>query len=112
MRVHIALVVVAPRDAATGTQRWELQMNGPLWSSPVVVDNTLIQGDCAGNLNAFDLTAANDGTPPPKLWSVFLGGCIESTPAVWDGRIFVGTRMGRASSTGHRDSGSVDVFGG
>ena len=23
-----------------------------------------------------------------------LGGCIESTPAVWKGRIYVGTRAG------------------
>jgi hypothetical protein len=31
---------------------------------------------------------------PKELWSVELGGCIESTPAVWKGRIFVGTRAG------------------
>ena len=29
-----------------------------------------------------------------ELWRVELGGCIESTPAVWKGQIFVGTRAG------------------
>jgi hypothetical protein len=31
---------------------------------------------------------------PPELWSVHLGGCIEATPAVWKGRIYIGTRGG------------------
>jgi hypothetical protein len=31
---------------------------------------------------------------PPELWSVQLGGCIEATPAAWNGRIYVGTRGG------------------
>jgi len=37
---------------------------------------------------------------PPLLWQVELGGCIESTPAVWDGRIYVGTRAGRFFALG------------
>ena len=41
-----------------------------------------------------------------------LGGCIESTPAVWDGRIFVGTRAGRffaLSDDGTLESPTADV---
>ena len=34
------------------------------------------------------------GRRPRALWSIRLGGCIESTPAVWRGRIYVGTRGG------------------
>lgn len=78
-------------DRDTGEEWWTLDLPGPLWSSPVVVDNTLIQADCNGGLNAFDLQA--DG-PPAPLWSIQVGGCLESTPAVWDGRIFVGSRDG------------------
>lgn len=75
-----------------GAIRWELKLPGPTWSSPVVVDDTLIQGDCSGNLRAF---ALGDGTAvPTELWSVQLGGCVESTPAVWKGRIYVGSRGG------------------
>lgn len=78
-------------DAATGAEQWTLNLPGPLWSSPVVVDDVLIQPDCGGNLNAFDLTP---GAAPTPKWSVALGGCIESTPAVWDGWIYVGSRDG------------------
>jgi len=96
--LHGDLVIVATNggevlglDRDQGTLRWRLDLPGPLWSSPVVVDDTLIQADCEGNLNAFDLA---DGPSPTPLWSLELGGCIESTPAVWDGQIFVGTRSG------------------
>ena len=79
-------------DRADGTVRWELRLPGPLWSSPVVVDDVLVQGDCAGVLHGFDVS---DTAPAPvPLWEVELDGCIESTPAVWDGAIYLGTRGG------------------
>jgi outer membrane protein assembly factor BamB len=77
-------------DRATGERRWRLRLPGPTWGSPVVVDDVLVQGDCRGNLRAFDVS----GRRPRPLWSIRLGGCIESTPAVWRGRIYVGTRGG------------------
>ncbi len=79
-------------DGRTGTVRWRKQLPGPVWSSPVVVDDVLIQGDCSGTLSAYDLT--DTAVEPPTLWQVSLGGCIESTPAVWRGGIYVGTRAG------------------
>lgn len=77
-------------DRADGAERWVLNLPGPLWQSPVVVDGVLIQGDCQGFLNAFDLS----GGTPVEQWRIELGGCIESTPAVWNGQIFVGSRNG------------------
>ena len=57
-----------------------------------MVDGVWLQGDCAGVLHAFDVSRpAHD---PAELWSVKLGGCIESTPAVWKGLVYVGTRAG------------------
>ncbi|MGI9599324.1 MAG: PQQ-binding-like beta-propeller repeat protein [Acidimicrobiales bacterium] len=88
-------------DRESGELRWTLDLPGPLWSSPVVVDETLIQGDCNGVLHAFDLSDTD--RPPPRLWRLRLGGCIESTPAVWDGQIFVGTRDGRFYGIGDRN---------
>lgn len=79
-------------DRADGTERWTLRMPGPLWQSPVIVDDTLIQGDCEGGLHAFDVSDTT--IEPPQLWSIQLEGCIESTPAVWDGWIYVGSRSG------------------
>ncbi|MFY1675115.1 PQQ-binding-like beta-propeller repeat protein [Plantactinospora sp. WMMB334] len=79
-------------DRATGAVRWRLALPGPTWQSPVVVDDVLVIGDCAGVLHAYDV--ADTSVAPKPLWKVKLGGCIESTPAVWRGRIYVGTRAG------------------
>lgn len=80
-------------DRADGTVLWQFRLPGPLWSSPVVVDDVLVLGDCAGVLHGYDV-----GDPrrlPTGSWSVRLGGCIEATPAVWKGWIWVATRGGR-----------------
>ena len=79
-------------DRATGAMKWEMRLPGPLWASPVVVDDVLLVGDCDGFFHAFDVS--NPDVVPPKLWTIELGSCIEATPAVWDGRIYLGTRGG------------------
>ncbi|MBA2281053.1 MAG: PQQ-binding-like beta-propeller repeat protein [Acidimicrobiia bacterium] len=99
-------VVIVPDDAgrvrgwdmATGEQLWQFELPGPTWQSTVVVDDVMIQGDCNGFLHGYDVS--DPRVLPPELWTVELGGCIESTPAVWDGRIFVGTRAGRFHALG------------
>jgi outer membrane protein assembly factor BamB len=99
-------VIIVPDDAgfvrgwdmATGAELWEFRLPGPTWQSPVVVDDVLIQGDCNGVLHAYDLS--DPRVLPTELWQVTLGGCIESTPAVWNGRLFVGTRAGRFFAVG------------
>ena len=97
--IYRDLVIVATNggaikgiDRRTGAVRWENSLPGPTWQSPVVVDQVLIQGDCNGVLHAYDVSDTT--VQPPELWQVQLGGCIESTPAVWKGQIFVGTRAG------------------
>ena len=97
--VHRDLVIVPTHDGRvlgldrdTGATRWTLQLPGPVWSSPVIIGDTWVQGDCLGDMHAFDLTDTN--LPPVELWSVSVGGCIESTPVIWEGRIWIGTRGG------------------
>ncbi len=85
-------------DRVDGSIRWTKSLPGPLWSSPVVVDDVLVQGDCGGSLRAFDV--ADTTREPDQLWRVELGGCIESTPAVWNGWIYVGTRAGAVYGIG------------
>jgi hypothetical protein len=81
-------------DRGTGAVLWEHALGGPAWGSPVVVDDVLLIGDCTGNdLHAYDLS--DHRVAPPPLWSVDLGGCIEATPAVWKGRIYIGSRAGK-----------------
>ncbi len=79
-------------DHATGAIMWERQIGSPAIASPVVVDGTLLQGDCSGHLYAWDVSDPN--AQPTLRWNLNLGDCIESTPAVWHGWLYVGTRAG------------------
>jgi PQQ-like domain len=79
-------------DRNTGAIRWEKKLPAPLMGSPSIVDGVWLQGDCAGVLHAYDVK--NTAIDPPELWQVPLGQCIEATPAVWKGRIYIGTRGG------------------
>jgi PQQ enzyme repeat len=89
-------------DAGDGTVRWRIRLPGPTWSSPVPIGDVLLQGDCAGVLHAYDISRPR--TRPPELWALRIGGCIESTPAVWRDRIYVGTRAGGFYGIGERGS--------
>jgi hypothetical protein len=80
-------------DRETGEERWRFHTNGgETWQSPVVVDGVLVIGDCTGHLHGYDVS--NTHADPVHLWSLRAGGCVESTPSVWKGRIYVGTRAG------------------
>jgi hypothetical protein len=85
-------------DRANGRVRWRIDLPGPTWGSPVVVDDVLLQGDCDGVVHAYDVSEPH--RKPPEVWAVELGGCIEATPAVWKGLIFVGTRAGAMYAIG------------
>ncbi len=99
-------IVIVPTDGGrvlgvdrdSGAVRWTFNLPGPVWQSSVIVDDTLLQGDCQGVMHAYDVSDTSKA--PPELWNVTLGGCIESTPAVWDGRMFFGTRAGRFYALG------------
>jgi outer membrane protein assembly factor BamB len=85
-------------DRETGAVRWQFDLPPPTWQSAVIVDDVLIQGDCSGVLHGYDVS--DTSVAPQELWKVTLEGCIESTPAVWNGRILVGTRAGRFYAMG------------
>ncbi len=75
-----------------GATAWELDHGTTIWSSPVVVDDHLIQADCNGDISSYSL----NGDAPERIWrhTVTNGDCIESTPAFWNGSIYVGARNG------------------
>lgn len=79
-------------DRASGAVLSTTRVPGPVLSSPVLVDGVLLQGDATGVLHAFDV--ADPRAAPVELWQLDIGANIESTPAVWNGRIYVGTRGG------------------
>jgi outer membrane protein assembly factor BamB len=79
-------------DATDGTLVWQDDVGFHSWSSPVVVDDTLVTATCLGDVRAYSL---DDPSSPQSLWSQNLGGaCLESTPVVWRGTIFIGSRDG------------------
>ena len=82
-------------DTADGAILWRDDVGPHAWSSPVVVDETLLVSiDCETN-SGFRAYDVNDPRHPVVRWeSRVTGGCIESTPAVWGGRLFVGSRDG------------------
>ena len=52
-------------DRATGAVQWERRLPGPLWASPVIVDDVLLVGDCSGFFHAFDVS--NPAVAPSAL---------------------------------------------
>jgi outer membrane protein assembly factor BamB len=84
-------------DTDTGETVWTESVGVNAWSSPAVVGDTLVIAvDCFSDqsgLRAYDIT---DPLAPRELWTrpLATGGCLESTPAVWRGIIYVGSRDG------------------
>ncbi len=85
-------------DRADGAVVWRERLGGPLWSSPAVVEEPggpawLVVATCANaSLRGYTL---EDPAAPELRWRVPLPGCVEATPVVWEGSIYVGTRDGR-----------------
>ncbi len=81
-------------DRHTGALTHSERIGYHEWSSPVVVDGVLITALCeGGGLRGWSL---DDPAVPVEAWTVTIptGACIESTPAVWDGALYVGSRDG------------------
>jgi outer membrane protein assembly factor BamB len=89
-------------DRSSGDIVWEKPFTYHAWGSPAVVDETLLVGDTEGWLHAYDVS--DPRADPPELWKVQVpgGGDLESTPAVWRGRIYVGSRNGFFYAFGDR----------
>jgi outer membrane protein assembly factor BamB len=88
-------------DRRTGAVLWEERHGKHLWSSPVVVGDELLLATCKGELRAYSIV---DPTTPVLQWALRIGGgkCIESTPAVWGGKIYVGTWDGHFYAVGEK----------
>jgi hypothetical protein len=80
-------------DTANGDIVWQDGTVGwHSWSSPSVVDDTLVVATCAGDVRGYSLA---DPRAPQQVWSVSLGeSCLEATAAVWNGTIYLGSRDG------------------
>jgi len=81
-------------DRQTGEIVWSKTLTEHAWGSCVVVDKTLIVGDTYGTLHAWDVSDTR--VDPPVVWEykTASGSALESTPAVWKGHIYLGSRDG------------------
>ena len=79
-------------DAVNGEVLWSDEVGWHSWSSPAVVEGMLVTATCLGDVRGYSLA---DPRAPVQSWSVSLGEtCLEATPAVWDGVIYIGSRDG------------------
>ncbi len=79
-------------DTVTGEVTWRDRVGWHAWSSPVIVDGALLVATCSGKIRAYGL---EDPSRPTFRWESRISeSCIESTPAVWEGRVYVGARDG------------------
>ena len=87
-------------DRETGRLRWEKRFADLLWSSPIVIDETLILADGAGRISAYDV--ADTSVEPPLVWQLQVGNewRFEASPVMWDGVIYVGGRSGAMYAVG------------
>jgi outer membrane protein assembly factor BamB len=94
-------VVTNPGDlmiinAQTGKIEYQKSLGVHEWSSPSIVNDTLILGLCSkGSIRSYDLS--KNPIDPKLLWEKKVGeagGCVESTPALYNGTITVGSRDG------------------
>jgi eukaryotic-like serine/threonine-protein kinase len=88
-------------EAGTGKVRWRFQTEGRVRSSPAVVEGRVYVGSMDGRLYALELASGHPiwqfDTEGHSLRSGDFGfdrRTIQSSPAVADGRVFVGSRDG------------------
>lgn len=79
-------------DADTGEIVWSDPVGFHSWSSPAVVDDTLVVATCLGELRGYSLS---DPRSPVRDWTVQVSpSCLEATPIIWNGSIYIGSRDG------------------
>lgn len=75
-------------DARSGEERWVVSTGGPVFSAPVLVDETVYVGSASGWVYAL---SAADGS---ERWKFRTDRAIYGGPIVADGRLYVGSDDG------------------
>jgi len=80
-------------DTDTGDIVWRDTIGWHAWSSPMISNEELLVATCTGSLRKYSLN--NPRTPDLKYaYQIPGGNCIESTPALWDSMLYIGSRDG------------------
>ncbi|MEE9176982.1 MAG: PQQ-binding-like beta-propeller repeat protein [Acidimicrobiia bacterium] len=79
-------------ETETGEIVWSDEVGWHSWSSPSVVDDTLVVATCTGELRGYSLV---NPRLPVRQWTIEISeACLEATPAIWNGTIYLGSRDG------------------
>ncbi len=90
VNTHLGDLIVV--DTMSGELLWSDPVGWHSWSSPVVIEDTLVVATCTGELRGYSL---ENPSLPVREWTIQVSEtCIEATPAVFDGRIYLGSRDG------------------
>ncbi len=101
--VYHGAVYVGSRDgklyaisAKTGRVRWTAALAGPADGSPAFdpATSTVVIGDRSGAVTAFHAGA----TSVSRRWRVAVGGAVDNSPVIAQGRVFVGAANGTVHS--------------
>ncbi len=89
-------------DLETGDEEVFRDIGVGSWSSPAIVDGHLIVASNDGLLRDFFI--GGDERNPELQWTIEVGaGHLESTPAVWKGMIYIGSRDGFMYAIGEKN---------
>ncbi|HUV03245.1 MAG TPA: PQQ-binding-like beta-propeller repeat protein, partial [Desulfobacteria bacterium] len=92
-------------DASSGSELWNTTVNGPIYSSPVVANNTVYSGTNTADGTIYALNAT-DGS---LRWSYASSNFIMSSPAVADGILFIGADDGRVYAFGENPAITTNI---
>lgn len=88
---------LAAVDLKTGKVAWQADLKRFSWSSPIVSGDAVFAADAGGYGHFFKASNGERLAGP-----IPLGGAVESSPIVWRGRVYVGTRGGAIVCLGNR----------
>ena len=90
VNTHLGDLIVV--DTSSGEIIWSDPVGWHSWSSPVVIEDTLVVATCTGELRGYSL---DNPRSPDRVWTVNVSeSCLEATPAVLAGTIYLGSRDG------------------
>lgn len=95
-------------DTDTGKIVWRDDIGWHAWSSPIISQDELLVATCTGTLRKYSLK--NPQTPDLQYtYEMPNGNCIESTPGLWDGKLYIGSRDGYFYKVGDKEDSQVSL---
>lgn len=91
-------------DRETGAERWSKSLSGPIKATPIPAGPELIVATCGGSVMGLRIS----DTGPDVRWRASVGSCVEATPTVLHGRVYVGGGDGLLHVVGDRTARPAD----